>query len=553
MIVELTVENLAIIEHAQLLLGEGLTVLTGETGAGKSLVVDAIELALGERADSTLVRTGADRTVVSLAVDLRGSSAPNEVREELGLFSSEGAHLIQREVTADGRSQSRIDGKSTPIGVVKELGKQMVDLHGQHAHQSLLDPAHHAEYLDEWIGPLAIRLRDVVGRAFLELQEARKRLEIAQKGRQDLEQRTDMLRYQIQEIESVGPKVGEMAELEAQLVRLKNAERLAEACAIALGHASEDEGSAQDRLGAAIKTLAEAERLDTGLETATGPLRTSLYQLEEAVHVLRAYADGLEADPRRLEETAARVDALRVLRRKYGSDESEVLAFYAKAKAELAGLEGDAVSEEEAAARLAECEAEFASQCKELTEARKAEAKVFADQVQSQLRELAMDKAKFSVSIKHKEPDATGADKVEFFFSANTGEHAKALAKIASGGEISRAMLAVKTVLSGLAGVPTLVFDEVDSGLGGREAAVVARKLAALAQHYQVIAITHLPQIAARASTHYRIEKEEEGGRTVTRVRLLDGDERVQEIARMLAGEEVTEPALANARELLRA
>lgn len=551
MIVELTVENIAIVERAQIALGSGFTALTGETGAGKSLLVDALELALGARADTELVRAGAARATVSMTVDLSGHAAARAKCAELGIELEDGLLFVQRELSVEGRSSCRIAGRMAPVAALRQVGALLVDLHGQHEHQSLLDPARHAGYLDAWIGEPAFEALVAVGAAYAEAARLRDKLRTVRSARRDLEQRLDVLRFQVAEIEAVGPRPGELEETEAHLSRLQHAERLAHAAFGALSALGEAEGSALESIGAGLKELGAAERIDPTLGDAVEPIRQAEAMLQEGLRQLRTYADGIESSPELLEELAGRLDALRRLRRKYGEDEAAVLAFLESARDQLATLEDGEASEESLGVALAGAEVRLAGAAGALGKLRREKAKAFATRVQEQLRDLAMERARFDVAFTPRDIDATGGDTIEFYFSANAGEAPRALSRIASGGEISRVMLAIKVALSGRAGVPTLVFDEVDAGLGGRAAAVVARKLQELAKHAQVIVISHLPQIAGRAAAHFRIEKAVESGRAVTRVRGLSGEERVEEIARMLAGEEVGASALANARELL--
>jgi len=551
MIVELTVENLAIIDLAQVTLGPGFTVLTGETGAGKSLMIDAIELALGERAATELVRAGAAKATVNVVIDVSDAPFVRAQCDELGIAIEDNLLYIQREVLAEGRSTCRVGGRMTPVAGLKALGKSLVDLHGQHDHQALLDPEGHVAYLDAWIGEPASLLRQRVAEAFGAAEGARRALADLRKGLRDREQRVDLLKFQVNEIEAVDPQPGETEALETQLSRLKNSERLAEASLGALNSLAEQEGCAVDLLGDAVKSLEGMVRYDASLEVVMKPLKEALYALEDGTHSLREYTESLDADPGVLDEVQSRLDALRRLRRKYGEDEAAVLAHLASAQEELLLLEDAEASEESLLAATAKADKEVNRVAGELTKIRKEKATEFGALVETQLQDLAMARAKFAVDIQARPTDAHGADAVEFIFSANAGEPMRPLAKIASGGEISRVMLAMKTALAGRAGVPTLIFDEVDAGLGGRAAATMARKLEELAGHYQLVVISHLPQIAARATTHYRIEKGETNGRVVTRVVRLNDAERVEEIARMLAGETLTEASLANAREML--
>jgi DNA repair protein RecN (Recombination protein N) len=551
MIVELTVENIAIIERAQIALGPGFTVLTGETGAGKSLLIDAIELVLGERADSELVRAGAPKASVSVVFDL--SSRPGLIKlcQDQGIPVEDASLYIHREVFAEGRSQCRVGGKLIPVSQLKQLGSLLVDLHGQHDHQSLLDPETHVGYLDAWIGEPAFELLNRVGATYYNTDLLRHKLSAIRQGQRDREHKLDLLKFQINEIEAVMPKPGELPELEILLSRLRNMEKLAAATFGSLSMLQDQEGSADEKLGACLRQLEGASILDPTLEPTVKPIRDSLILLQEGIHSLRTYADTLESDPNRLDEVATRIDSLQRLRRKYGDDETAILEYLEKAKAELELLDDAESAEYELNLQVAESERELSMLCAELAALRHDRAAEFSDLVEQQLQDLAMEQAIFEVSFKVKQPDATGAENVEFFFSANGGESARPLSKIASGGEVSRVMLAIKTALAGKAGVPSLIFDEVDTGLGGRAAAVVARKLAELAAHYQVVVISHLPQIAAAAASHFRIEKKASDGRVQTSVLALNRDQRIAEVARMLAGEEITETAMANARELI--
>lgn len=551
MILELSVENLAILERAQVALGPGLTVLTGETGAGKSLLVDAIELAFGARADSDLVRAGATRATVSVAIDLSDAPAIRAFCDQQGHTLEGDLLLLQREVFVEGRSQCRIGGRLASVGAMRELGRTLVDLHGQHDHQSLLDPSRHIEFLDAWIGEPVPTLLGQVSVALDRANHLRGRLESRRRSQRDLEQRMDLLRHQIAEIEAVDPKAGDLEETEARVQRLQNAERLRDAAQRSLQHLREDEVNALDSVGGAERMLQDAARFDDGLQSIADEVGAAWTQLDEACRNLSHYLDDLEADPNELEEAGERLDALKRLRRKYGDDESAVLEHLERARVELATMEEDGQDEATLEAALEQAEAELGQVCGELSRLRAEKSGPYAEAVQAQIRELAMEKAVFSVRQTEREPSAQGADQIEFLFSANIGEPPRALDRIASGGELSRVMLAIKTVLAGKAGVPTLIFDEVDAGLSGRAAAVVGKKLRELSQFYQVLVISHLPQIAAQALTQVKIEKVEVQGRTRTELTVVDGKSRVEEIARLLAGEQISASALANAQEML--
>ncbi len=551
MILEISVENIAIIDRAQLRLGSGFTALTGETGAGKSLVIDSIGLVLGGRADSDLVRAGSVRGSVSMAVDLSDSPAARAKCLELGVEIEENLLVIQRDLAAEGRSTARLNGRTAPATALREIGALLVDLHGQHDHQALLHPERQIEFLDAWIGSECEALKFAVGEKYAVVEAIRRKISALRSHRRDREQRVDMLRFQIEEITAVDPMPGETEELQNTLRRLQNSEKLSQASLMASELLQDQESSASELLSSALRSLEQAAVLDSSLEETLAPLRAASVHLEDAVRAIRSYVDTLEVDPGTLEETAARIDALGKLRRKYGDTEEAILDYLAKAEEELATLE-DADSNEEALQADMDRESErLQKAADELTKLRTSKAIEFGKAALSHIRDLGMEKAEFEANIQSRAIDAAGQDDLELSFSANPGEPMMPLNRVASGGELSRVMLAIKAASAGRAGVPTLIFDEVDTGLSGRAAATMARKLEELAGHRQVIVISHLPQIAGKATEHFRIEKVEDGGRSVTRITHLDGQERVEEIARMLAGEKIGDSAIANARELL--
>lgn len=551
MIVELSVENIAILERNDLHLRAGLTALTGETGAGKSLLIDAIGLALGGRADSDLVRTGAARGTVWLTADLRAHPAIAAHCAALGLGLEDGLLHIQREVSAEGRSTCRIGGRLTPVSVLRQVGEWLVDLHGQHDHQALFQPEKHVDYLDAWIDEPATEAKSRVAVAYDEWEALSKRLAALQTSSRERARRIDMLQFQIDEIEAAAVTPGEFEEIEAQVSRLQHAERLADAAQRAVEHVSSGEFAAEDQLGAAVKSLESVQQFDPGLAEVVETLRSSYYAVQDAARAVRAYAEATDLDPASLEEAAARLDTLKRLRRKYGEDEAAILALLAVSKAELEILLNADENAADLEAKVSAAHAELVRCGAALTKVREGKCAEFSRLAQDEIRELALEKAVFEVRIGARPIARDGADSVEFVFSANPGEALRPLHRVASGGEISRVMLGLKVVLAGRAGVPTLIFDEIDAGLSGRAAAIVARKLQQLAEHYQVIVISHLPQIAGRARDHILIEKREQANRVATILRHLDGEERVAEVARMLAGEQVGESALANARELV--
>ena len=549
MIVELRVENLAIIKQVEVHFLGGFSVMTGETGAGKSLLIDALELALGERADTELVRTGSAKASVQLVADLTHSPAIREWCSAESIELEENRLIIHREVYAEGRSQAKVNGRTIPVATLRVLGKQLVDLHGQHQHQSLFDPETHIEFLDLWIGSEVVSLKSKVAAHFETFSELKRRADALKKNVREREQKIDMLRFQVDEISNFAPVVGEEDELLSSLSRMRNLERISQSVAKALDVLSEGESNARDLLGIGLQAVEEAARFDATL--GTSDLETASVALNEGINVLSHYVDTLEMNPQLLETMDDRLDALRKLKRKYGDSEQEILSFLDSASRELSDLENAEASQETIEAEVNEALSRLIELCETLSQLRHEKSELFTKEVQEHLKDLSMNRAVLSARMMTVEPTATGSDTLEFLFSANAGEVAKPLAKIASGGEISRVMLALKSVLAGRAGVPTLIFDEVDTGLGGQAATSVGRKIRELGKHYQVISISHLPQVAAQGTYQYRIEKSEEGGRVATQVLKLSGEERVDEIARMLAGDQISESARANARELL--
>lgn len=551
MLVELSVQNVAIIDQAQLALGPGFTVLTGETGAGKSLFVDALELALGGRADTDLVRSGAVRAVVAATFDLTSRPEVAERAIELGAALEDGLLYIQREVLAEGRSQARIAGRAVPVSTLRELGEMLVDLHGQHDHQSLFRPERHVEFLDAWAGEEARRRLQDVQISLQERNATRAKLAALRGASRDRERRLDLIRFQIDEIGEAKIEAGEYEVVQGALRRLRSLDKIQSLLQSALEDLAERETSAEGAIAQTLRPLEEAARLDTGVQPGLDLIREASVNLSEGVRSLREALGGLESDPEALAAAEERLDLLNKLRRKYGDDETQILAYFDEIVSELALLEQAEEGVEGLTALIEEQESRLLQMAEALTSLRKEKAEEFARLVERELAELGMEKAVFCVRIEAKEIDETGADAVEFDFSSNAGEPPRPLAKIASGGEISRAMLAIKAALAGRAGVPTLIFDEVDTGLGGRAAAMVARKMERLAESYQVLSVSHLPQIAARANRHFRIEKVASESRTRTEISELGPEQRIDEIARMLAGEQISESARANARELL--
>ncbi|MBV9851607.1 MAG: DNA repair protein RecN [Armatimonadetes bacterium] len=558
MLQELHVTNFALIDSLHLSFGAGLNILTGETGAGKSIIIDALGLALGERASGgDVVRTGTERATVEAAFDLSG--APPEVRARLAEAGLDGEEddvlLVARELSrGGGKSQCRINGRLMPVSALKAIADGLVDVHGQHEHQSLLHADRHVDILDDWCGREALDLRAEVAAQLSALNGLRREREQLQTDARERARTLDLYRFQQEEIAGAHLRPAEEEELLADRSRLANAEKLSAAAQegyAALSGGDRGGGGALDALNAALAAVAHAAALDGSLSGVIEALQGAVSYAEDASHELRDYQEGVEFNPERLEEIESRLDLLRTLKRKYGETVDEIIAYGDELAGKLDRLEHAEAREDELTAAIEKAQAALDRTAAKLTLVRKGVSADFAQRIMRELADLGMAATKFEVSIEPQAPTSRGANRVEFLLSPNPGEPLRPLARIASGGEMSRIMLAMKSVLVRAGGTPTMIFDEVDVGVGGRTAQVIADKLDALAGQAQILCITHLPQIASRADTHFYIEKCVDGGRTTVSVATLDAEGRVEEIARMLGGTRRTEAVVQHAREML--
>ncbi len=552
MLRRLTVKNLAIVEDLELELEGGLTVITGETGAGKSILVDALALLAGGRGSADLVREGSARLLVAGEFDAEPRA--RAILEEAGLDGS-GSLLLRRELSADGRGRAYVEDQPASVRTLARLGEILVAIHGQNSEQELMDRGAPLELLDAF-ARCEVEL-EATAAAASAWKGAREALEALEASRRDRAARLDLLDFQVREIESVSPSENEEGDLAVERQRLLHADRIRLAAETALAALSEAEGSAADRLGEAARAFAELAAIDPREQAHRDEAEELKGRIADLAAAARDAAAGIEADPDRLTAIESRLEKIARLKRKHGVPASELPALLAKFRAERAELSNieDALGrrqKEGEAARGAYREA-----AGRLSAKRRAAAGRFSAAVEKALRTLAMDNAGFRVELAALPEEASGASGLEtasFLFSPNPGEPEKPFEKIASGGELSRLQLAIRTVAAGRkAKGRTFVFDEVDAGIGGRTAEVVGKKLRELAQEDQVLCVTHVPQIAALADRHFLAEKNEKKGRTVATVRLLEGRERVEEVARMLAGEKVPETALRHARALLEA
>jgi DNA repair protein RecN (Recombination protein N) len=561
MLKELNIKNFAIIEQLRVEFAPGLNIFTGETGAGKSIVVDALNLALGERASADLIRTGCPEAVVEAAFELNERTA-EEARvllAEHGIETTPGEDLIVRRVlAASGKNKVYINGSLANLATLAVLGASLADIHGQHEHQSLLSLEHQMAMLDSF-GALG-GLRDEVTEAYHRLQNKRKELAELEIGERDRAQREDLLRYQKSEIEAAALKPGENEELANEQKVLANTEKLAGLFRDVDATLYSSDGSVLSNLRKAMTNLREIAEIDNRLAPTLELCEAGRAQIEEAAREVSSAVDRVEFDPDRLEQINDRLDLIQKFKKKYGNTISDIIAFGARAAEELERMERSTEEIERLKSEIQAIKFGLTSKAEELTKRRTAAATVLEKKIEEELTHLGMKKAVLSVRITQESGGDTldghklgsrGADRVEFLISPNPGEEPKSLAKIASGGELSRIMLALKAILVEGDSIPTLVFDEVDAGIGGAVAEEVGKKLKRVAAKRQVFCITHLAQIACMATTHYGVAKSVKQDRTNTEVRLLDAKERVNEIARMLGGKTITEATIKHAEEMI--
>jgi len=573
MLVELNVRNFAIIDELQLRFSSGFNVLTGETGAGKSIIIDAVSTLLGGRADSTLIRSGTGEARVE------GIFYLNEAMKDaiLPLLQKDGLEgddenilVLAREIRRERRSICRVNGRAVTLGTLESIGQHLVDIHGQTEHLSLLRVREHIVFLDRY-GDLW-SLRREVADLVRELRQVRQELSGLVRDERELARRADLLTYQIQEIASSNLKVGEEKELNEERTRLANAEHLKELAneayrALYVGE--EGQLSAIDLLGQAAHSLTSLEKIDSGLKEQRQAAEEASYRLEDLARSLRVYRDSIEFNPARLRQVDERLDLIYNLKRKYGASIAEILAFGEAAQRELDGIVHSEERVEELSARETELLQQIGALAAQLSARRRAAGEQLGQAIEAELKHLGMEGARFGVAIEQREAedgawvgdkrmrfDATGIDRVEFLISPNVGEPLKSLAKIASGGEASRLMLALKTVLSAADRTPTLIFDEIDVGIGGRAGGVVGKKLWSLTIEispggagHQVLCVTHLPQLASYGDAHFKVDKRVSGERTLTTVQQLTEEERVEELASMLGT--ATRATRRSAQELL--
>ena len=552
MLVHLSVHNYAIVEHLDLELDAGMSVISGETGAGKSIMLDALGLTLGDRADSGVVRPGADKADILASFDLHDIPEARTWLAERDL-DNDGPCILRRVITAEGRSRGYINGSPCPQGDLKALGELLIDIHSQHEHQSLLKPDTHRRLLDEYAG--SQELARQVQLAAQRWKQTRNELERIANIGDEQRARHQLLSYQLEELDNLALGEDELEQLEQEHKNLTNAESLLSACRLVIEQCSEnDAGNVLSALTSSLNRLSTFQGQPGALSEATNLLASAQIQVEEAVGELNRFLDHFDADPERLQQMEERLDAIYTLARKHRIQPTELGAMQQQLFEELESLNADDQAAERLSDELAAFERHYQEKASELSTLRNNAASLLASAVELEMQNLGMPGGRFNIKLSansSSEPHPNGLEQLEFLVSANPGQPLKALAKVASGGELSRISLAIQVITAQTSRVPTLVFDEVDVGIGGPTAEVVGQLLRRLGERGQVLTVTHLPQVAAQGHQHLFVHKVRDSDATRTAVSKLDSAQRVEEIARMLGGVDLTEESLAHARKMV--
>lgn len=551
MLTHLSVDNYAIAEHLEAEFAPGMSVLTGETGAGKSILLDALGLALGDRADASVVRTGAERADIHAAFDVRAVTDAKRWLEQRDLLAGDEC-LLRRVITSEGRSRGYINGQPATLQDLKAIGELLIDIYSQHAHQSLLQRAQQRKLLDAFADTetLAENVKNIVQR----FQNLSEQIEQLSSQRDEHNARLQLLSYQVDELDKIALASGELEELESERRALANGEAILRNSQHALALCREGEINVVNILHQALKSLGDLDAKQPALADAEQMLNGALIQVEEASHELQHYLDSFELDPQRLFEIDERLDAIYEIARKHRVQPAALTALHAQLSDELARIAGGDEQLEAMRAELKSLRAEYDKTAQELSKKRQLAAQKLQKQVEKQLQALAMSGCKFSIALTARDnsaPHGNGAEDIEFLISTNPGNPPQALNRIASGGELSRISLAIQVVTAQTTAIPTLVFDEVDVGIGGATAEVVGNLLRELGSRGQVLCVTHQPQVASKGHQHFSVDKTTDKKTVRTQLRRLSDHEKVEEIARMLGGITVTEQSRAHAKEML--
>ena len=550
MLLEISIKNFAIIEAISLNFEKGMTVLTGETGAGKSIIIDAMNMMLGARATTDVIRHDAPKAEIEGLFSIENSQALQELFDEQGLLLGDEI-IIRREILQNGRSVSRVNGQMVNLSVLRSIGQYLVDIHGQHDQEELMRPQLHIQMLDEFGDAAFLELKQAYQTNFEAYRNMRKQLLEVKKNQEEHKTRIEMLEFQMAEIESAALKPGEDLKLSQERDKLLNHKHIADTLMNAYAMLDNEEFSSLANVRSAMNDMESLEDFDAEYREIAASLSESYYVLEDVTKRLEDIIEDLDFDGNRLMQIESRLDLIHSITRKYGGNVDDVLLYFAKITEEYNLLTGNNLSSDDMEAELKKLEVSLVDLASQLSSARHILAKQLELEIQQELKDLYMEKAQFQVQFTNAKFSREGNESVEFYISTNPGEDFKPLVKVASGGELSRLMLAIKSAFSRKEGKTSIVFDEVDTGVSGRVAQAIAQKIHKIGQHGQVLAISHLPQVIAIADYQFFIEKISDEHSTVSTVRLLTLEERVEEVAKMLAGENVTDAALTQARELL--
>ena len=550
MLLEISIKNFAIIEAISLNFEKGMTVLTGETGAGKSIIIDAMNMMLGARATTDVIRHGTSKAEIEGLFSVENSHALQMIFDEQGIELGDEI-IIRREILQNGRSVSRVNGQMVNLSVLRSIGQYLVDIHGQHDQEELMRPQLHIQMLDGFGDADFLELKKVYQTNFDAYRKMRKQLLEIKKNQEEHKARIEMLEFQMAEIESASLQPGEDLKLNQERDKLLNHKNIADTLTNAYTMLDNDEFSSLSNVRSAMNDMESLEEYDVEYREISTSLSESYYALEDVTKRLEDIIEDLDFDGNRLMQIESRLDLIHAITRKYGGNVDDVLLYFAKITEEYNLLTGNNLSSDDMEAELKKLEVSLVDLATKLASARHNLAQQLEIEIQQELKDLYMDKARFQVQFTKGKFTREGNESVEFYISTNPGEDFKPLVKVASGGELSRLMLAIKSAFSRKEGKTSIVFDEVDTGVSGRVAQAIAQKIHKIGQHGQVLAISHLPQVIAIADYQFFIEKISNEHSTVSIVRLLTVEERVEEVAKMLAGENVTEAALSQARELL--
>lgn len=554
MLESLKIQNVALIDKLEIDFGRGLNILSGETGAGKSIIIDSINFVLGERTGKDFIRSGETQASVEAFLYIEDEAVFGSFAD-MGIEPEEDKSLLLfRSITEDGKNVCRVNGKTVTIGMLKEISSLLIDVHGQHEHQSLLNASRHIELLDRFCGSELSELLAKFAVEFKEYKENEKAIKAVSGDESERAYKIELYTYQIKEIEAAALKPNEDGILSERKKLINNAERLITASSSALsllyGDGS-DELSALDKISKAAEHIGFIAGLDTTKQPIAEQLNAVYAQLDDLIRDFRKYCDGLESDPREIDEIEGRLDLIYRLKKKYGQSVTEILEFCESAKQKLEQIENSGQTLELLYAKREEKSRKIKGLCGEISVLRQSAASKIQKEIEIILKELGMKDAKFEIAMNKKDEfTANGLDNVEFLISPNQGEPLKPLSKIASGGEMSRVMLALKTALADFDNIDTFIFDEIDAGVSGRTAQQVAEKLFLISKKHQILCITHLPQIAAMGDNNYLIEKKSDNGKTNTTMFKLDYDDSVKELARLIGGAEITQTTLDAAKEM---